>query len=350
MRLLAIRPRALGDVVLVTPALRALQRGFPGAELEVLTEARYRPLLEPLPGITRVWDMPRSWGATAALIRSLRARRFDLLVDFFGNPRTALITRFAGARRTAGYELRGRAGAYQVREPRTLSWPDRAGGRARREYAAATHLRLVLAVGGASDGTEARLVVPSAVRVAASRLLEAALVRHPARAVGLVAAATWPSKAWPAYHAGVLARRLIESGREVLLLAGLGETHVSETVRRHAAGLRELPPCGVGELMGVIERLGAVVGTDSGPKHVAAALGVPTYTWYGPTHPDTWSPPGAQHGWWWTSLPCRGCDLTRCPHWNCMPGLSPEQAADRVLEHLERHERAAADLRAAAGT
>ena len=64
-------------------------------------------------------------------------------------------------------------------------------------------------------------------------------------------------------------------------------------VRRHAGAVRELPPCGVGELMAVIERLAAVVGTDSGPKHLAAALGVPTFTWYGPTHPDTWSPPGA---------------------------------------------------------
>ncbi|MGH7742250.1 MAG: glycosyltransferase family 9 protein, partial [Candidatus Eiseniibacteriota bacterium] len=124
---------------------------------------------------------------------------------------------------------------------------------------------------------------------------------------------------------------------------------LSALVRRHAPAVRELAPCGVGELMGVIARLSAVVGTDSGPKHLAAALGVPTYTWYGPTHPDTWSPPGEMHGAWWTSLPCRACDRTRCPHWNCMPELSVEHAAKRVLDHLERHERSAADLRAAAG-
>ena len=349
MRVLAIRPRALGDVVLVTPALRALALGMPGAEIEVLTEERYRALVEPLPGVARVWPMPRSTAATLVTLGSLRGRRFDLVVDFFGNPRTALIARLAGAARTAGYELRGRAAAYQVRVPRTQSWPGGRDGRPRREYAAATHLRLALAVGGRSDGEDARLVVAPAAREAATRLLEAARIRLPERTVGLIAAATWPSKAWPAHDAGALARRLIETGREVLLLAGPGEARISETVRRHAPEVRELPPCGVGELMGVIERLGAVVGTDSGPKHVAAALGVPTFTWYGPTHPDTWSPPGARHGSWWTPLPCRGCDLTRCPHWNCMPALAVEEAARRVLEHLERHERTTADLRPAAG-
>ncbi len=106
-----------------------------------------------------------------------------------------------------------------------------------------------------------------------------------------------------------------------------------------APGVKALPACGLAALAGAIAGLGAVVGTDSGPRHVAAALGVPTFAWFGPTHPDTWNPPGPAHGFWWTSLPCRGCDRTRCPHWKCLPGLSPAQAAERVLAHLERHGR-----------
>ena len=89
---LAIRLRALGDLVLVTPALRALHLGHPGRPLEVVTEARYAPLVEGLAGVTRVWRAGRTNGETLALARALRARRFAVAVDFFGNPRSAFLT------------------------------------------------------------------------------------------------------------------------------------------------------------------------------------------------------------------------------------------------------------------
>jgi len=331
---LAIRPRALGDVVLVTPALRALRRGHPHRPLEVVTESRYAALLEGLPEVTRVWTLERSAAGTARLVRALRRRRFAWAVDFFGNPRSALLARASGARRRAGYELRGRASAYHVRVPRSA---EPAPGR--REYAAATHVRLALAAGGVADGWDSRVTVPAAARAAAEELLASCGVGSAARTIGLVAAGSWPAKTWPVSHAALLARSLIAAGHAVLLLAGPGEEVVSAAVRRLAPGVAVLPPCDAGTLAGVVERLRAVVGTDSGPRHLAAALGVPTFGWFGPTHPDTWNPPGAHHGFWWTELPCRGCDRTVCPHWSCLPALEPAVAARLVCAHLERHGR-----------
>jgi len=331
---LAIRLRTLGDVVLVTPALRALGLGHPDGPLEVVTETRYAPLLEGLPGVDRVWAVERTRASTLALVRALRRRRWAWAVDFFGNPRSAFIARASGAGRRAGYEVRGRAAAYHVRVPRTL--PPAPG---RREYAAATHLRLALAAGGREDGLDARVAVGEGARAEAQALLRASGLARPERAVGLVAAGTWPAKAWPLSHAALLARALLASGREVLVIGGPGEERVGVTLAALAPGVRSLPACGLGALAAVVGRLGAVVGTDSGPRHLAAAQGVPTYAWFGPTHPDTWNPPGEAHGAWWTPLPCRGCDRTRCPHWSCLPGLAPAEAAERVLAHLERHGR-----------
>jgi ADP-heptose:LPS heptosyltransferase len=331
---LAIRLRTLGDVVLVTPALRALRRGHPERPLEVVTEARYAPLLAGLPEVSRVWSADRSAAATARLAWRLRDRRFAWAVDFFGNPRSALLARASGARRRAGYEVRGRAGAYHVRVPRTL---EPAPGR--REPAGATHLRLAVAAGGVPDGDGPRVSVTAEARAAAGPLLARAGLAEPGRAIGLVAAGTWATKTWPAGHAARLARELMAAGRPVLLLGGPGEEALAATMTRLAPGAGLLPPCDVGTLAAVIERLGAVVGTDSGPRHLAAALGRPTFAWFGPTHPDTWNPAGERHGFWWTDLPCRGCDRTRCPHWSCLPALEPATAARLVLGHLERHGR-----------
>jgi ADP-heptose:LPS heptosyltransferase len=345
--ILALRPRALGDVVLVTPALRALKRGHPGLRLEVMTDVRYAPLLEELPEVDRVWPLERSAGATWNLIRAWRRRRYEWAVDFFGNPRTALLTRLSGARRTAGFDLRARRHAYQVRVARDQ--PAANGGR---EHASTAHLRLAEAAGGRVDRDPPRLVVGAAAVGEADRLIERAGIRRPESAIGLVAAGSWPTKTWPVSHAGLLARRLLAVGREVLLLTGPGEERVTESVLRLAPAVRRLPHCGVRLLAGVLSRLAAVVGTDSGPRHMAAALGVPTFSWFGPTHPDTWQPPGELHGFWQTALPCRGCDRTACPHWSCLPALSPDEAARRVLGHLdlvERLPRASTALRPAAG-
>jgi ADP-heptose:LPS heptosyltransferase len=342
--ILAIRPRALGDVVLTTPALRALHRGHPDEPLDVVTEPRYAVLLEGLPGVTRVLTLGRDRDSTAELAGQIRRRGYGRVVDFFGNPRSALLTWASGARETYGYDVRGRRFAYRTRVARD---PGTSGGR--REYAAATHVRLARAAGGVSDGLHSRVSVPGRARAEADRLLEAAGLRDPARALGLVAAGTWPTKTWPASHAARFARSLRQAGREVLLLAGPGEERVTGLLTRLVPGLRVLPPCDVGALAGVIARLGGVVGTDSGPRHLAAALGVPTFAWFGPTHPDNWTPDGDEHGVWWTSLPCRGCGRTACPHWNCLPGLHPEGAAELALRHFERHVRTTADLGPAAG-
>jgi ADP-heptose:LPS heptosyltransferase len=328
---LAIRPRTLGDVVLVTPALRALARGYPGAALEVVTEPAYRRLLEAQPGVARVWPMARTARGTLALIAGLRRRGVAVAVDFFGNPRTALLTRSCGAPATAGFDLPRRRNAYRVRVPREL----RPGPDAR-EYAAATHVRLAVAAGGIDDGVETRITLPAEALARADELLRAAGIGAPARTIGLVAAGTWATKTWPLSHAAGLARGLLAAGHEVLLLAGPGEARVSHTLADLAPGVRILPPCDICEMAAVIRRLRALAGTDSGPRHLAAAFGVPTFSWFGPTHPDTWTAPGP-HAWWRTALPCRACDRTVCPHWNCLPGLAPEEALARLLAHLETH-------------
>ena len=89
----AVRLRALGDVVLATAAFRSLAEGHPDAPLHVVTESRFAPLLEGQPGIARVWPLERTNRSSLEVIRALRALRPALAVDFFGNTRSAIVAR-----------------------------------------------------------------------------------------------------------------------------------------------------------------------------------------------------------------------------------------------------------------
>ncbi len=339
---LAIRLRALGDVVLTTPALRALVRGHIGP-IDVVTDARYVALVDGLPGIDRVIGVGRGRTAMLETVAMIRRRHYGATVDFFGNPRSAVLTAMSGALVTWGYDVRGRRYAYRRRVPRDLPVTD-----APREYAAASHVRLACAAGGVDDGVATGVAIADGARERAGALLAEAGVADPARTLGLVAAGTWATKTWPASHAAAFARRLVSAGREVLLLAGPGEEPVTRAMRALAPAVRVLPSCDVAALVAVIERLEGVVGTDSGPRHVAVALGRPTFAWFGPTHPDNWTPRDPAHATWRTDVPCRGCNLTACPHWVCLPGLVPERAATLALRHFDARLHAAADLGPAA--
>lgn len=341
---MAVRLRALGDLVLSTAAFHSLARGYPGADLHVVTEPRFAPLLEDQPGIARVWPLERTSAATVAMARALRAHAPLLAVDFFGNSRSAAVARGSGAPRVLGFDLRGRRALYHETVPRVMH-----PGEDQREYAARSSLRLALAAGGAEVEPHPRLALTDRMRREGEAALAAAGVDAPTRTVGLVPAGSWPTKTWPLANAAKLARRLRDAGHEVLAIGGRGEEHALARLVALAPGTRTLSAPHVRALAGAIAPLRALVGTDSGPRHIAVAFDVPTYTWFGPAHPGAWTPADPQHGFWRTSLPCRACERTVCPHWNCLPALSAEEAATRVLNHLERHGRSSSDLRLAAG-
>ena len=330
----ALRLRALGDVTLCTAAFRSLALGHPGSELHVVTESRFAPLLAGQPGIARVWPLERTLRSTFQVLGALRALRPALAVDFFGNPRSALLARLSGAASVWGFDMRGRARAYHHTVPR-VAHP----GEDRREYAAASLLRLARAAGGADVPPRPHLVLTERARRAGTEALARAGVTEPERTVAIVPAGSWSTKTWPLSHAAVLARRLREAGHPVVAIGGPGEDHVLSRLVRLAPGTLALSAIDVAELAGAIAPLAAVVGTDSGPRHLAVAFGLPTYTWFGPAHPDAWTPDDPLHDYWRTSLPCRACERTACPHWNCLPSLSPEEGTMRVLEHLSRVQR-----------
>jgi heptosyltransferase-3 len=330
-RVLVIRHRAAGDLLLTTPALRALHAALPGARVDVLVARGLGSLLEGNPDVSRAIEFDRrSLRSQATLYLRLARGGYDAVLDLVSNPRSAWMAALTRARLRAGYDIPGRAWAYTVKVPRERVGP---GGPVPR-YAPEASLDLLRALGVADRGLDLTLrVTPRADRVVES-WLRAQGIESRTPLVACLPAGSWPSKTWlPERFAGVMDSLSAEG--VVIWLWGPGERELAESCRARMRGPSRLaPPLGWQELAALVRRCAVWVGNDSGPKHVAVALGVPTVTVFGPTHPGTWHPPAGPHLLVEAAgLDCLHCNANHCPlpgdrHMRCMRDVTEE----RVIE------------------
>ena len=152
-KVLLIRLRRIGDIILTTPAVRALRTALPRAELVYVVEEPYRKLVEGNPDIDRIVAVPK--GASRreflALARALRKEGFDAVIDFHGGPRASLLALLSGAKVKAGYAVKYRGLFYDIRVPRA---PEQG-----RIHSVANHVNLVRAL-GVAVGEIPGLVLP----------------------------------------------------------------------------------------------------------------------------------------------------------------------------------------------
>jgi ADP-heptose:LPS heptosyltransferase len=314
-RILVVKLRAVGDVVLASIVLDNIRRAFPDADLDVLTESASAAIVHTHPAVSGTVVYDRKTMSGLDLIRKVRGNRYDLVIDLFGNPRTALVTRLSGARHRVGYRFRGRTYAYNhVVEPR----------------------------GGSVHNTQFNLdalehigipVVNRTVRLAPSaddRLyVDAFLNEAGLNGKTLVAINTgggWYTKRWAIERFAALADRIAAgTGYAIVLAWGPGQKEEVEELRNAMHEHAFIPPpTTLMQLFALFERTAYVVSNDSGPMHIAAAAGSRVLGIFGPTRPQLQGPYGEgnltvrREG-----LECLGCNLTACTIGNlCMTELT----------------------------
>ena len=338
-RLLVIRHRAGGDLLLATPALHALRRGFPGASIEVLTSRPFRELLLGNPDVDAVLSFDRrSIRSQAALYARLLRGGYDVVLDLVSNPRSAVLAALTRAAVRVGYDLPGRSWAYTVRLPREPVGP---GGPVLR-YAPEAALDQVRALGIPAEDTRLRFSVEPGAAARMESWLRAEGIRPDRPLVACLPAGSWPAKTWPAERFAAVLDALVATDRaEAVWLWGPGERELAIRGRdAMRAPSRLAPPTGWQELGALLARASLLVGNDSGPKHVAVALGVPTVTVFGPTHPATWQPPGGPHRVVEApALACLHCNANVCPlageaHMRCMRDVTVEAVTEAARAAL----------------
>ena len=322
-RILVIKLRAIGDVLLSTIVLKNLRLAFPDAAVDFLTESPSATLLRRTldRGEVVVYDRRAMTGLD--LIRRVRSGSYDLVIDLFGNPRTALVTRLSGAPHRVGYRFRGRTYAYTtVVTPR--------GGEVHNTQ---FNLDALEAIGVPIRDRTVSLHLGDQDRRTAETFL-AGSCSGPGMLVALNPSGGWYTKRWSLEKFAALGDRLVDRFKaQIILPWGPGELSDVEKIQRAMRHAAVIPPeTTLLELAGLLERMAFVVTNDSGPMHLAAAVGTPVLGIYGPTNPMLQGPYGDRHRTIrLDGLECLGCNLTRCPIGHvCMRDLTVERVGDAV--------------------
>jgi len=332
-KILIIRLRRIGDVVMTTPAVAVLRRAFPQAMITYLIEEPFRRLVEGHPDIDRVIALPerQKVGELAALVRRIRKEGFDAVLDFHGGPRASFIAFFSGAKRKIGYETKYRRFIYDVKIPR--------GRPEGPVHSVENHLNLVRALG--VEAAEApRLKLPKAAEEEIRRIDRIWKENHlsGSKVVAVHIGAGNRFRDWGAGNWAALTEML---GREdlvrVILVGGEDGREREKEIRAHT-GEQPVPLAGrlnLAELGEVLGRVDLFIGPDSGPMHIAAAAGAPIVALFGPTLPAHFAPWRAKAVLVEKSLDCRPCRQRECAHqdFRCILGITVEDvlAAARQL-------------------
>ncbi|HEX6939049.1 MAG TPA: lipopolysaccharide heptosyltransferase II [Longimicrobiales bacterium] len=329
MKFLLIRFSSIGDVILTTPLIRALRAAFPGATLHFATRRAFAPLLESNPCVDRVFTLPDDAdGGLRALARTLRAERYDRVLDLHGTLRARLLRVLVPAPRWRGYRK------YTLRRWALTRWKrnwfDEVIPVAERYFDAADGL------GVRPDGGPPEVFPTPAAEAAAAAALRAAGIAAGAPYVALAPGAQHATKRWPEASWVELARRLAAAGLRVVVVGGPED---AEAGRRIAAAAGAANVAGALDLLGsaaVLAGARALASGDTGVMHLATAVGAPVVALFGPTVREFgFYPYRAPATVLERPLPCRPCSThggPACPlgHHACMTGIGVAEVAAAV--------------------
>jgi heptosyltransferase III len=283
-RILLIQLRRLGDVVLSTALLDDLRRALPDASIDVLVGRHAAPVLADNPLIrARIVLEERGTLATA---RHVRAERYDAVFDVQGSLRTAMITRASGASLRVGWKVRTAPLAYTHSLAR--------GGAP--EYVVRKRRRLLELAGIAVGTSLPRIELSDAERRQGEADLRAAGAPAKGRRVAFALVTSSPARDWPIDKFASLGNAMLARGIIPVVLAAGTPAPVVERMRGLCTRVVIVPALDrnrdreMRRFLGVIAACDVLLSGDTGPAHMADALGVPRVTLYGPTTPQNYAP------------------------------------------------------------
>lgn len=339
MKILILKPSSLGDVIHALPVLRLLRLEFPQAEVDWWILRGLMPLLEGDPDVRRLipfdrkdWGKPSHWPTVLRLVRQLRSERYDWVLDLQGLARSGLFGRACGGSRFVG--VRDWRELAPVFHGESVPRPSPRAHAVDWQRALLTHLEVPLRTGW--EWIPRRTAAAERLAVEFPGLWQGSWI-------GLQPGARWDNKRWPVPRfvelVGLLSRS--HPGHRIAVFGGPEDRALGQAVAQadparclDLTGRVSLP-----EMIEALRRVDLLVTNDTGPMHVAAALGKPVVALFGPTDPSRTGPYGQVESVLQAPQPppCAPCLKPVCRHQEplaCLNGITPAQVVSAVSARL----------------
>jgi len=338
--ILITKPSSLGDIVLALPALTALHRSFPDAKISWLVRPEFAPLLENHPHLTEIivfdrkllgkaWFHSGAFGSLVSLVRRLRRSKFDVVFDFQGLLRTASLARLSGCKK--------RFGMANAREFASIFYTHKIPQDIDCIHMVDYYLKIIKAAGATELDVEFVFPQNSKAPDSVGRLLASHEVPNDNYAV-FVPSSAHRDKCWPAERFAALAEKISSQfGTSIVVTGSASEAGIIESLKEKAnAPIVSLAgKTSLSELIALLEGARVVISNDTGPGHIAAALGVPIVLLFGRTNPYRLTPYGRKHCIMAIEPESRGLAINSSNPKHNITAITVEQVYQKVLEQLD---------------
>ncbi|MHB8138195.1 MAG: glycosyltransferase family 9 protein [Smithellaceae bacterium] len=337
MNILIVKLSAIGDVIHTLPSLAALRRLYPDAHITWVVEEAAADLVLHHPHLDHVIIFRRKnwiedfkkgkfqsiWHDARSFLAELKGRRYDLVIDFHGLFKSAMVVLASGGRRKLGYDSWQELSGLFLNEkiPEDMN-----------KHAVDRYLDFPRYLGAPAGPAEFVLPVNPEAQSRSRALLDShALIKKKYIAINPIA--YWETKLWDNEKFAVLADLIKDRMKLDVVFTGSKKEDAADIVSRMTKeGINLGGETTLTELACIYKDAIAVITTDSGPMHLAAAEGTPVIALFGPTDPARTGPYGIGHVIIRADLSCSPCLLKKCPTKQCMKDIMPEQVFAAVKE------------------
>ena len=329
-RILLIRLSSLGDIVLTTPVIHAVRAHYSDAHIAMLTGKQSADVLRENPHLDEIITFDRfakdkDTGEMLRTARVLRGRKFTLAIDLQRKFRTEVLMYFSGAAERVG---KGRL--CTVRAPEQSN-----------KHATAHYFDLLRAVEIPALDQKLEMFLAASERADATQRFDTAGVTPTGLKVGFFPGAGWKLREWMPERFAAIGDRLVQNfNAEVLIFGGQKESELVHTVAK-LMDTRAVPFAGnlqIRELAACIEKCDLFLTNDTGPMHIAAAVGTPTVSLFGPGNHIRFQPLGAMHQTIRHDVPCNPCKqfTDKCKDNICMKKITVDEVWQSISEALAK--------------